>query len=284
MKWNEVVEDYLGTLRERTGERYGRALAGFATWYEGTYGAAPDPALLTDEEAREWRGFLVGVRGYSASTVNVRLSAIKGLARFCGNRIEARGMRKVDPPIEPLSGRELGRLVRAVEGHKWGSEWLHLRNLAMVALMARAGLRVGEVVALDRSDVELRERSGWATIRQGKGLVERKAPLSLQARRALAAYLEQRPAMGDPALFVSKSGLRVGERAVQRMVKSAGQRAGIERAVTPHLLRHTFATRFLRGGGDLATLRGILGHANITTTSRYLHADGVRMQEMVEGL
>jgi len=130
MDWKETVEDYLGTLRERTAERYGRALKSFETWYQGTYGVAPDPALLTDEEARDWRAFLVGVRGYAASTVNVRLSAVKGLARFCDNRIEARGIRKVEPPVEPLSGRELGRLVRAVEGHQWGSEWLHLRNVA----------------------------------------------------------------------------------------------------------------------------------------------------------
>ena len=101
MDWKEAMGDYLKTLRGRTGERYERALRGFATWYRGTYGVEPDPALLTGEEVRDWRGYLVGVRGYAASTVNVKLSAVKGLARFCGNRIEARGMRKVDPPIEP---------------------------------------------------------------------------------------------------------------------------------------------------------------------------------------
>jgi integrase/recombinase XerD len=71
---------------------------------------------------------------------------------------------------------------------------------------------------------------------------------------------------------------------VQRLVKSAAQRAGIKQDVTPHVLRHTFATRFLRKGGDLATLRDVMGHANLATTSRYLHADATRMQEMVEDL
>jgi len=145
-------------------------------------------------------------------------------------------------------------------------------------------LRIGEVVGLDLEDVALNERSGWVTVRQGKGLKERRVPLSLQARKTLAGYLEVRPEAETPALFLTKSCRRLGKRPVQRLVKSAAQRAGLQQDVTPHVLRHSFATRFLRKGGDLATLRDILGHANLATTSRYLHADATRMQEMVEEL
>jgi len=282
--WNEAIEAYLSGRRETTAKQYRIALNDFAEWYRHTYGAEPEPGLLTGEEAREWRGYLIGVRKYAASTVNVRLVALKGLARHAGGRIETRGVRQVQQPIEALTGRELGRLVRVVESHRWGSEWLHLRNVALVAAMARAGLRVGEVVGLDLKDVELNERSGWITIRQGKGLKERKVPLSLQARKALRAYLDGRPEWAGEPLFVSKTGGRLSSRAVQQMVKGAAQRAGIEQDVTPHTLRHTFATRFLEKGGDLATLRDILGHTNIATTSRYLHSNANKMQEMVEGL
>ncbi len=284
MTWTEAVNAYLSTHREATARRYRSVLEEFAAWYRQSYGEEPEPALLTDEEAREWRAYLTGVKKHSASTVNVKLAAIKGLARSCGVRLEVKGVRKVERPIETLSGRELGRLMRVVENHRWGPGWLRLRNAAMVALMARAGLRVGELVALDHGDVELNKRSGWVTIREGKGLKERHVPLSLQARKALAAYLKERPETETPALFLSKGWQRLDERPVQRMVKSAAQRAGIEQDVTPHILRHFFATRFLRKGGDLVTLRDILGHANLTTTSRYLHSDAARMQEMIEEL
>jgi site-specific recombinase XerD len=134
-------------------------------------------------------------------------------------------------------------------------------------------------------DVELNERSGWVLVRRGKGLKERHVPLSKEARKALGAYLEKRPWWTEEAaLFVTRTGQRMDVRAVQRMVEAATQRAGIAKRVTPHVLRHTFATRFLRRGGDLATLQAILGHANLATTARYLHPDAARVQEMVESL
>jgi hypothetical protein len=88
------------------------ALDDFHRWYVGSYGEDPELALLTDEELRQWRGHLSGVRKLAASTVNVRLSAVKGLARHHGRTLETEGVRKVKQPIEPLNGRELGRLLR----------------------------------------------------------------------------------------------------------------------------------------------------------------------------
>jgi site-specific recombinase XerD len=281
MDWTESVERYVHTLGKGTARQYRAGLEDFARWHRQTYGEDPDSALLTEEEAREYLAYLTGVRKLAASTVNVRLSALRGLARFWGRRIEVRGVRKVQAPIEPLTGRELGRLVAAVEGEGW----MDRRNAAVIALLARAGLRVGEVAALDVGDVEINERSGWVLVRRGKGLKERRVPLALEARKRLAAYLELRPGWAGDALFVSKSGRRMSSQAVQRMVSGAAERAGIGgKRVTPHVLRHTFSTRFLRKGGDLATLQAILGHRSLETTSRYLHPDAARVQEMVETL
>lgn len=285
MTWNEAVDAFLATHRSSTASQYRRALNDFTTWYLGSYDEPPEPKLLTDEEVREWRAYLTGVKKYAASTVNLKLSALKGVLRRVGRHLEVNGVRKVQPPVDPLSARGLGRLIRAVDNHPWGPKWMYRRNIALVGLMARAGLRVGEVLGLDIEDVRLNRRSGWVLIRHGKGLKERRVPLSSRARKVMKDYLVARPEEATTsAVFITKNWNRLTKRPVQRMVKSAARRAGIEQNVTPHALRHTFATRFLEKGGDLATLRDILGHTNLSTTSRYLHSTARKMQEMVEKL
>ena len=115
-----------------------------------------------DEDKKERIGYMPEDRGLYQDAVLERclvyLSALKGLARHVGGRIETKGVRQVQRPVEALTARELGRLVRAVENHRWGPEWLSLRNAALIAVTARAGLRVGEAVALDIGDVELNAR------------------------------------------------------------------------------------------------------------------------------
>ncbi len=278
MDWNKRVEDYLKTLTGGTRRQYRIALRDFETWYRQTYGAPPDPALLTGEELREWQGHLTGVRGLKAATVNQRLAAVKALARHCGRLVAVKGVRRVEQPVEPLNGRELGRLFAVAEGERW----LDKRNTALLSLLARAGLRVSEVCALAMGDVTLNGRSGAALVRKGKGVKKRQVALSKQARQALQAYSEVRPDWPTEQLFFSRTGKPLDTRAVQRLVEKLARLAGIAHQVTPHTLRHTFATRFLRKGGDLATLQALLGHANLVTTARYLHPDAAQVQAMVE--
>ncbi len=279
--FGQQVYAFLQSLNtERTRQTYAHALQDFHTWYLQTYGEEPDATLLTDEEAREWRHFLANVRRLSAATVNQRLAALKGLARFHGRELRVKGMKKVLPPVEPLNGRELGRLIAAVEGNTWQAK----RDVATLNLMARAGLRVSEVVALRLEDVELSQRKGHVVVRASKGLKERTVPLPKAAREALRAYLDARPSWAGDALFVSRTGRPLTPRDVQRLVEKAARRAGLTRRVTPHTLRHTYATRALRQGVDLATLARLLGHENLSTTARYLHPDEARVAEMVEEL
>jgi integrase/recombinase XerC len=275
--WDEAVKEFLKGYSGITRRRYQDALREFAEWYRATYGERPDIHLLTQQEVREYVSYLLAVRRPKAASINLRLSAVRSLARHGGRDLRVRGVRQERPPVEALDGREPGWLVAALEGE----DWISRRNQAMVALMARAGLRVGEVLALMLEDVEVNARSGWVLVRKGKGVKERRVPLAAEARQAVRAYLEVRPPRPG-RLFFSRTYQLLSERDVQRVIAEAARRAGIGRRVTPHTLRHTFATRFLRSGGDLATLQAILGHANLSTTARYLHPDTGRRQEMVE--
>jgi len=279
--FNEALDQFLSSSQysPETIYRYRRMLERFRSWYLGSYGEEPDFSLLTPEEVREFLSYLTTVKNLRASSVEAHLSAIKALLRFYGRSIKVKSPKKERPPIEALDGRELGRLFAALEG----SDWLSLRNQAMVALMARAGLRAGEVVRLGLEDVEIKERSGWVLIRRGKGLKERKVPLSKEARQILSEYMKKRPDAKGP-LFLSRTLHALSVRDVERIVAEAAKRAGLKKRVTPHTLRHTFATRFLQKGGDIATLQSLLGHEHLSTTGRYLHPDAAKVQEMVEEL
>jgi site-specific recombinase XerD len=278
--WLSAVQSYLGEYEGITHRRYTDALAEFATWYQATYDALPEPALLTVEELREYRNHLVA-QGQKAATVNLRLAPLRGLLRSIGRNVKVKGVKQVKPAIEALDGRELGRLLAAVEG----ADWQDIRNGAMLNVLARAGLRLSEVLALKLDDVTINDRSGSLLVRQGKGKKERTVALAKEARAALRAYLDVRPNMAQTeVLFISRSWQPLGPRDVQRLIAEASRRAGIQKTVTPHTLRHTFATRFLQNGGDVATLASLLGHTNVATTTRYLHPNAAQMQDMVEEL
>ncbi len=284
-KWDEQVKRYLKYLgeerSERTARRYKDALDEFAAWYEGSYPDELDVALLTHEEVREWRSHLLNVRRLQASSINVRFAALKGLLRFHGRELRVSGVRQEHKAIEVLTPREIGRLRAAVEG----PGELAKRNVAMMELMVRAGLRVGEVVALHREDVKLQARGGQVLIRQGKGLKERVVSLkNPEVRKALQAYLDTRQDRCD-RLFVSRTGQPIVERDVHRMIVEATRRAGIEKEITPHTLRHTFAVRYMEeSNGDIAGLAKVLGHENISTTTRYLHPTQEKIDQVMENL
>jgi len=278
--WQSSVTKFLNEYEGITWRRYNDALVEFAAWYQVTYSALPEPALLTTEELREYRNHLVA-QGHKAATVNLRLAPLRGLLRSIGRDVKVKGVSQVKPAIEALDGRELGRLLAAVEG----SDWQDVRNGAMLNILARAGLRLSEALALKLDDVTLNDRSGSLLVRQGKGKKERTVALAKEARAVLRAYLDVRPKMAQTeALFISRSWQPLGPRDVQRLISEARRRAGIQKKVTPHTLRHTFATRFLQNGGDVATLASLLGHTNVATTTRYLHPNAARVQEMVEEL
>ena len=279
--WESAVQSFLTALSSpRTRDRYQAALSEFAAWYRQTFRDDPDPALLTDLEVRDYVAHLQTVRRLSPSSIHLRLSALRGLLKSLGRNLRVKGPRMQRAPVRALSARELGRLFAAAEGE----DWIDKRNAAILALMAKAGMRVGEVIALELTDIELNARSGWAVVRSGKGNKARRVPLNSDVRHALQAYLAVRPAFNTPVLFLSRTGAPLSARDVQRLVAELARQARIEGKVTPHTLRHTFATRALERGADVAAVAAILGHESIATTSLYLHPSEARMAEAVEGV
>lgn len=280
--FSDQITPFLKTANTPTTQSaYELGLRQFHEWYLATYNEEPAALLLTSEEVREWRSYLINVKRFSAATVNQRLAAVRGLVRHYGRSVNVKGMKKVDAPIEPLNGRQIGRLLAVLEGQRW----IDKRNVAIISIMVRAGLRVSEVIALEMNDVLITGRRGQILVRKGKGLKERIVPLSRMTRAALSEYFAERPSVKAESVFVSPTGNSLSSRDVQRLVSSASKKAGISTTLTPHILRHSFATRALRQAKvDLATLSLILGHENLTTTARYLHPDSNLMAEMVEDL
>lgn len=278
--WSEQVEHFLKGYEGATVARYAASLRSFEAWYRRGYSDAPDAKLLSDVEVRDYRAHLMTVKGYKAATVNTRLAPIRALVREHGRTLRVKGVKQVIASRDILDARDLGRLLSALEGPGWRDK----RNVALVNVLARAGLRISEALSLKLDELELGARSASVLVRMGKGLRERHVPLPAEARAALTAYLKVRPEASD-VLFLSRTRAPLLARDGFDVIREAARRAGLSCDVTPHALRHYFATRFLeKNQGDIGTLAQILGHANITTTARYLHPSRKRMQSMVEDL
>ncbi len=153
-----------------------------------------------------------------------------------------------------------------------GEDPLARRDRALFELLYSSGLRLAEVVALDRADLDLADASARVT---GKGNKTRVVPVGSRAREALADWLALRATLAGacPALFVSRRGGRLSPRAVQQRLRLWADRQGIDRRVYPHLLRHSCASHLLESSGDLRAVQELLGHASIATTQVYTHVD-----------
>jgi integrase/recombinase XerC len=155
-----------------------------------------------------------------------------------------------------------------------------LRDRAILELLYSSGLRVGELVGLNLNQLDL--DLGIVKV-MGKGRKERIVPVGLKAVQALKAYLEERGTLeGGEALFVNSRGGRLTDRSVGRLVKKYTKRSGIFRKVSPHSLRHSFATHLLDAGADIREIQEMLGHASLSTTQRYTHLSLGRLMEVYD--
>ncbi|MEZ8045463.1 tyrosine recombinase XerC [Vibrio sp. 10N.286.46.A8] len=214
--------------------------------------------------------------GMKASSIATRLSSLRSFFDFLVLRGEmtanpAKGVsapRKQRPLPKNLDVDEVGQLLDVNE-----DDPLSIRDRAMMEVMYGAGLRLAELVGINLKDVLGRQ----GEIRViGKGDKERKAPFSGLAKEWVDKWLKVRGALaspGEPALFVSKLGTRISHRSVQKRMEEWGKKQSVASHISPHKLRHSFATHVLESSQNLRAVQELLGHENISTTQVYTHLD-----------
>ncbi len=221
--------------------------------------------------------------GHAVSTLGRRLVSIRLFFRWLTSEKEITSdiTEVMDSPrfwkLIPdfLSLSEVEALLNAFKGRLP----LELRNRALLELLYASGLRVSELTDLRLDGVDFEQ--GVLRV-LGKGQRERVVPFGKSAARSLSRYIEKGRPLLEPTgrvveLFLSKSGIALTRARVWTLVKEAALRAGIDKNLYPHLLRHSFATHLLANGADLRVIQEMLGHADIATTQIYTHTDSARL-------
>jgi integrase/recombinase XerC len=239
---------------------------------------------LTDADARVLRGYLADLhaRGLARTSVARRLATLRSFFRF----LVRRGRARVNPAREVRTPSLPGRLPahlpidqsEALFRQPFGDDETSRRDRAILEALYASGVRVAELSGLDVEDVDLREGSVRVL---GKGRKERIVPLGAKAIQALRAYLGAREGGRGP-LFRNPRGGRLTVRSLHRIVRARARTAGLAGRVTPHTLRHTFATHLLDAGADLRLIQELLGHARLTTTQRYTHVSADRLAKVYD--
>ena len=239
---------------------------------------------LAGVSAGHIRGFVVSLHGHNCSgSVARKLSALRTFFRFAVRR----GLVENDPLIG-ISGPKAGRFIPVfltvdetfalLETPGVEDTYMH-RDKAMLELLYSTGIRVSELVSRNLTDLDF--ASEVLRVR-GKGNKDRLVPVGRPALEAVSNWLPQRLQLiheragrglvvEQDSLFLNGRGSRLTSRSVERIVKTYGERAKISQMVTPHALRHSFATHLLEMGADLRSVQELLGHASLSTTQRYTH-------------
>lgn len=280
---------------ENTVTAYVADLSQFARYLVGGEGA-----LLSEEvvegrllqcDAVSVRGYLAHMFGlrYSKSTTARKLATLRSFYRF----LVRRQMVSVSPLSTVRTPRQEKRLPKCIESDQInrlltapeGDGMLAARDRAIMEVLYSAGLRVSEVVGLEMADLDLQE--GMLRIR-GKGRKERLTPIGVHATQAMVRYFQVRQeegkAQGPHAgrVFVNKHGGPLSARSVRRKLDKYLLMAGLDPKISPHTLRHSFATHMLNAGADLRSVQELLGHQSLSTTQIYTHLTTARLKEVYD--
>lgn len=282
---DDAIARYLDHLTVERGSAvntvasYRRDLERYRSFLDGR--GISEIAAITEEDVRD---FLValrrgdpgsGVPGLADSSVARTLVAARGFHKFCtaeglaGSDV-AHAVRPPKPPRRLPKSLPVDDVLAILNAAGSGDGPRSLRDRALVELLYSCGARISEVTSLDLDDLDLEHR---AVVLRGKGGKERIVPVGGPAIDAVDAYLVRgRPALvkrATPALFLNVRGGRLSRQSAWQVLVDAAERAGVDKEVSPHTLRHSFATHLLDGGADVRVVQELLGHSSVTTTQVY---------------
>lgn len=236
------------------------------------------PSYISNVDVNIVREYLATmVKNHSPSSMARKIASLRTFFQYCLRKgfVKSNPAKEVATPKVPrraprfLTVDEVFALLDAPSN----VEALGARDKAILELLYASGIRVGELVELGVTDVDLSE----STVRVlGKGRKERVVPLCEKATKAIGVYVGFRPELipegtTENAMFVNRRGGRLTARSVERMLNKYILVCGLQKKVTPHVLRHTFATHLLGSGADMRGIQELLGHASLSTTQKYTH-------------
>jgi len=279
-----AIEAFLADLRDRenaSGETlraYASDLAQFEAWFAREGGAGETPGIV-DVDVLAVRGWVASLNrsGLERTSVGRKLSALRSLFHWLVKigRVETNPAEAVATPKQPkrlprdLTVDETFALLDGIVG----DDLAGVRDRALLEFLYGTGIRVGELTALDLDDVDL--AAGVVRV-VGKGRKERMVPFGSKATEAVRAWLRASSSLRESgpepeALFLNLRAGRLTARSVRRILDRRLLQASVMADVSPHALRHSFATHLLGGGADLRAIQELLGHASLSTTQRYTH-------------
>ena len=287
MDWDTAIDDFLSYLEFECGlslntiRAYAADLKGFVSSAD-----ARDLSSPADVRTEHIVEHMLGQksRGLSVNSISRQLVAIRMLFRFLvmEGKVKSDVTSILDSPRlwrrlpDVLDVSDVEQLLKAPNGNAE----LELRDRAILETLYATGARVSEVAGLTLTDINFE----YTFVRcHGKGDKERLVPMGQKAIAAIKEYLQQaRPKLArranSPNLFLSRNGNALDRESIWRMVKKYALKAGINKKVTPHTLRHSFATHMLQRGADLRAIQEMLGHASVVTTQIYTHVDKDRLK------
>ncbi len=232
-----------------------------------------DPREVTMEDIDKYKEYLAIEKNYSKQTIYITMKALQSFFKY----LKIKDLYKLQAPKRSrklpsyLNEKEMANILNAAKENE--------RNYIILLTLAYSGLRVSELSSLKIEDIDFYDN--FIHVRSGKGDKDRLVAIDENVLKIIKNYLNKEK-RSEGYLFISQKGTKITSTHIERIVKYYAQKAGIKKKVTPHTIRHTFATILLKNGADIRFIQQILGHSTIATTQIYTHVDEDALKEVYE--